>query len=442
MKNFTILFLFLLGIISTPLTAQSWRYFNNDNPGLPSNAVMHTYFDDDQSIWFCTQDSGLIHYKDGIFLLHNSGSNEGFDADYVNVISKSAGGVYWIGSENHGLYQYTNEKFTAFTDDGAGHELKYIRSIALEKGGPAVGGALWIGTWSHGLFRFDGTQWNYYDYQSGVLPDNSTLAIAIEEDPNSTQSMVWVGTNKGLLKFDGSSWLNVSIGSSNDLWVNALALKDGGPTFGNGQLIVGCESGELALYDGSIWNIFNMADVWNPNNSITDISVDADGVVWFGQNEEGLGMYDGISLLSYYQDNSGISANNVICVASRKVADSTEVWCSTFWNMYNGISIYTKSSLTGLQNTDMLPHAITLEQNFPNPFNPTTHIRFSLAQAGKVHLTISNVLGQLVRTLLDQTVTPGNHDLLFDGASLPSGVYFYTLQVGETKIMRKMLLVR
>jgi len=442
MKSLTVLLL-MLALVSTPLTAQSWKYLNEDNSDLPTNAVMSIYFDDDESIWFCTQDSGLIHFKDGKYSAYNSASNDGFDADYVNAITKSAQGVYWIASEYHGLYKYADGQFTRFSDDGAGHDLKYLRSIALENGGPGSGGAVWIGTWGHGLFRFDGSHWNYYDQQSGILPDNSTLALAVEDDPNSTQSIVWVGTNNGLMKFDGKSWVNVSIGNSSNLWVNALALKNGGPSFAKGQLIAGCETGELALYDGTNWNIFNMADAWNPNNSVTDISVDADGIVWFGQDEEGLGMYDEKSLLSFYQDNSGIAGNNVICVATRQVNDSTEVWCSTYSNMqYQGLSIYTQASVTGLQKTDILPSRLSLEQNFPNPFNPATRIRFTLPKAGTVRLIVSNLRGQHVRTLLNRMVTSGSHELLFDGSDLPSGVYFYTLQSGKTRITRKMLLIR
>ncbi len=443
MKSITFLFFLLLMFTFGPLSAQSWKYLNEDNSGLPSNVVMSIYFDEDQSIWFCTQDSGLIHLKDGKFSAYNSTTNDGFDADYVNAIIKSKSGVYWIASEYHGLFKYVNGQFTRFSDDGAGHDLKYLRSIALENGGPGSGGAVWIGTWGHGLFRFDGSQWNYYDQTSGILPDNSTLALAVEEDPNSDQSIVWVGTNNGLMKYDGKTWENVSIDNNNNLWVNALALKNGGPSFGKGELIVGCETGELALYDGTNWDIFNMADAWNPNNSVTDISVDADGIVWFGQDEEGLGMYDEKSLLSFYQDNSGIAGNNVICVATRLVGDSTEVWCSTYSNMnYEGISIYTQASVTGLEESDLLPSKLSLEQNFPNPFNPTTHIRFSLAQAGKVRLTISNVLGQNVRTLINRTLPSGSHEVVFNAAKLPSGIYFYSLQAGKTRLTRKMLLVR
>ncbi len=74
-----------------------------------------------------------------------------------------------------------------------------------------------------------------------------------------------------------------------------------------------------------------------------------------------------------------------------------------------------------------LPGEFTLEQNYPNPFNPSTHIPFSLPQAGPVSLTVFDMLGRQVRTLLDTTLPAGRQEVNFDAASLPSGMYLYRL---------------
>ncbi|GEM_PF-4240606 len=443
MKNLAIATVFFLTGMLLPLSAQSWKYLNENNSDLPSNAVMNIYFDADQSIWFCTQDSGLVHYQNGLFSTYNSTTQDGFKADFVSRIIKSPDGVYWIATEYQGLYKYMNGQFTQYLNDGAGHNITYARSLTLQNGGPGKGGAIWIGTWSHGLFRFDGTNWSYFDQGSGTLPDNSVLALAAEDDPNSNQSIVWAGTNNGLMKYDGTSWENVAIGGQNNLWINAIALKNGGPSFGDGQLIVGCETGELAIYDGSNWTIFNMADAWNPNNSVTSVSVDASGIVWFGQDEEGMGKYDQKSLLSYYKDNSGIMGNYVVTVSPRQVNDSTEVWCSVYDNgAYQGISIYTEEKVTALNESAALPSSFSLQQNYPNPFNPSTHIRFTLARAAFTNLTIYNVLGQRVRTLLNRKLAAGSYDVSFDAHNLPGGIYFYTLQSAQQRTTRKMILLR
>ncbi len=444
MLRFVTTLILSLTFISS-LWSQNWKYLNADSSDLPTNAIQNIYFDDDGSVWFCTQDKGLLHYVNGVYHEYNSASNDDFNADWVNAIVKGAGSVYWIATEYDGLYKYANGTFVKYEDDGAGHKLEYLREIALQKGGPDNGGAIWIGTWAHGLFKFDGNGWQYFDQASGAIPDNSVLALAVEEnsDPDNYEFVLWAGTNQGLRKFDGKTWQTVSIGEESDLWINDIVLKDNGPTFANGTLVVGTESGKLCLYDGNTWDIFNMSDAWNPNNSVTKIAVDADGIIWFGQDEEGLGMYDGKQLLSFYKENSGIAGNDVISLAVRQTNDSTEVWCSVYGNIaYLGISILTQERITGLQPNRLLPHEPMLAQNYPNPFNPNTHIKFYLPQASQVTLAVYDALGRRIRTLIRQRLHAGEHVAEFDASDLPSGIYFYTLTTKQRKITRKMVFIR
>lgn len=94
------------------------------------------------------------------------------------------------------------------------------------------------------------------------------------------------------------------------------------------------------------------------------------------------------------------------------------------------------------ENGSGVPEKLTLNQNFPNPFNPTTQIRFELTQASEVTLDVHNALGQKVATLVNGTVQAGSYSIQFDGAGLSSGVYFYTLQAGDISQTKKMMLVK
>mgnify|MGYP006280947013 CR=1 FL=1 len=93
------------------------------------------------------------------------------------------------------------------------------------------------------------------------------------------------------------------------------------------------------------------------------------------------------------------------------------------------------------------PHKFQLKQNYPNPFNPTTNIEFKLKRADKVKLSIYNMLGQKVRTLVSKDMTPGAHKIQWNatndlGEKVVSGVYFYKLQAGNHTETRKMLLLK
>jgi hypothetical protein len=95
-----------------------------------------------------------------------------------------------------------------------------------------------------------------------------------------------------------------------------------------------------------------------------------------------------------------------------------------------------------------VPQQVDLRQNFPNPFNPSTRIEYSLASPARVQIDITNLMGQRVQTIQSGAQTPGIHSLLWDGrdrggASIPSGTYFYQLLTnGQPQATRKMILVR
>ncbi len=88
------------------------------------------------------------------------------------------------------------------------------------------------------------------------------------------------------------------------------------------------------------------------------------------------------------------------------------------------------------------PADITLLANYPNPFNPTTTIWFGLAEPGDVRLTIYNVLGQRVATLIDDGLPAGWHKTQWNAQNLSSGVYFYRLETGSRAVARPMLLLK
>ena len=81
-----------------------------------------------------------------------------------------------------------------------------------------------------------------------------------------------------------------------------------------------------------------------------------------------------------------------------------------------------------------------LEQNYPNPFNPSTQINYNVGEGGLVKLSVYNILGIEVATLVNEYKTAGSHQVSFDGNNLSSGVYIYNLSVNNYTKTRKMIL--
>ena len=100
-----------------------------------------------------------------------------------------------------------------------------------------------------------------------------------------------------------------------------------------------------------------------------------------------------------------------------------------------------------VEKVQALPKVASLHQNFPNPFNPSTEIRFDIPTARDVQLKIYNQLGQTIRTLQDQRLKAGSYRMQWDGTTdaghkVSSGVYFYSLEAGDFSRIRKMTLVK
>ena len=88
------------------------------------------------------------------------------------------------------------------------------------------------------------------------------------------------------------------------------------------------------------------------------------------------------------------------------------------------------------------PAAFSVAQNSPNPFNPSTTISFTIAQAGNVNVTVYNVAGQKIDTILDGYMSAGSHSVVWDASSSSAGVYFYTVKSGEFSRTLKMTLLK
>ena len=91
---------------------------------------------------------------------------------------------------------------------------------------------------------------------------------------------------------------------------------------------------------------------------------------------------------------------------------------------------------------EALPTEFALEQNYPNPFNATTRINFHLPAATQVTLTVYDVVGREVGRPVDGPFSAGDHEVAWNAAGLPSGVYIYRLESGSQSKTRQMTLLK
>jgi len=109
-----------------------------------------------------------------------------------------------------------------------------------------------------------------------------------------------------------------------------------------------------------------------------------------------------------------------------------------------GINAYSSrlcASTTGIHKTG-IPVEFSLSQNYPNPFNPSTSIKYEIPVGSNVSLTVYNLLGESVTTLVDEYKPAGSYEVKFDASNYASGVYFYKIEAGGFSDIKKMMLVK
>jgi len=250
---------------------------------------------------------------------------------------------------------------------------------------------------------------NYYLYDTNGF--NSSLLI------QSWGSGEWMNSYRYTTGYDSSGYYATSLGESWDgnSWVNA----------------------ELYTYshDPKWHDTAVIAQYWNDTVWVKS------WMYTYSYDEKG---YDTSLLDQGWADSIWV---NSWCYTMLYDANGNETqsllreWDGSTWvNSYRQVSTW--GPMTAAQDSRLLPLRYLLSPNYPNPFNPSTQIRFTLPKATDVTLKIFNVLGEEVATLVAGREEPGEHAVVWDASKMPSGVYFYRLSAGGFLQTKKMVLMK
>ena len=136
------------------------------------------------------------------------------------------------------------------------------------------------------------------------------------------------------------------------------------------------------------------------------------------------------------QNNTWVSVSNAVVNTSTNMVTFSQSQVSSY-------IILTADKITGVTNyKNFVPDNFSLKHNYPNPFNPSTTIEFSIKENSNVNLSIYNLLGQKVSTMINQPMSAGFHSVQFNANNLSSGIYFYKLTTGENSKVMKMELLK
>ncbi len=279
-----------------------------------------------------------------------------------------------------------------------------------------------------GVYRStnSGTSWTRVSNGLPTLADTNTDVSSLVH----LGTYLFAATPHGVYRSgdNGDSWVAVNNGigiNTGVKWINSLAVR-GTELF-------------AASYGFGIYHSTDYGATWTEVPNLLDVNgfdvIDnyllADSWIGFGSGE-------GVFVLANSDTtwrNAGLSNLPANCFVLKDgnlyAGTSNGVW-ETPWSQV----------LTGTHQSPVMPSGFSLSQNYPNPFNPTTTIRFAVPSSGLVSLNVYDVLGRLVRTLVNERKSSGTYEVMFDASGLSSGVYFYRITAGSYSQAKKLLLMK
>ncbi|MCE1190028.1 MAG: choice-of-anchor A family protein [Ignavibacteria bacterium] len=285
----------------------------------------------------------------------------------------------------------------------------------------ATDGYAYIGTWGAGVYRSadGGATWQAMNQNIG----STVIQTLLERVENTNHTLFAGGFLSGLSASYNSaaSWNDIGFPSD---FVLCLAKSSQGILFAGTQV-----DGVYRSYDnGNTWN--KLSGV--PEGPIYAIRVDGNNNLFVSSWQNGIYASGDLGNSFSYLGLGGYAISTIFPSADGRIFVGTK----------NGKIAVSNKPFAVKDPVSLSVNNFALMQNYPNPFNPSTKIQFSVPKAGTYSVKVYNLLGQLVATLADETLAAGQHAVLFDAATLTSGMYVYTLSGNGMSISKKMILMK
>lgn len=233
------------------------------------------------------------------------------------------------------------------------------------------------------------------------------------------------------------SGTNIEVGTGSDVSADQITVNgsySGGGTFNNGPLPV-----ELISFTGEV-QANTVLLKWETATEVNNYGFQVLRTMDKGQSEN---QWDDIG---FVQGNGTTNSPKNYEFTDYELPNSDQVSYRLKQIDNDGQFAYSKTvtvdltTITSLE--DEVVYEFALEQNFPNPFNPSTAIKYSLPNSGLVKIKIYDTLGREISTLVNEVKNTGIHHVIFNGSDLSSGIYFYKLDFNEYMSVKKLILVK
>jgi Secretion system C-terminal sorting domain/Sortilin, neurotensin receptor 3, len=210
------------------------------------------------------------------------------------------------------------------------------------------------------------------------------------------------------------------------------------------------DSLEAVIFEYSGWDniefvLYNLAAVVGDKSNNGFYNYDFSGLRYLGDRDSII-FNQKLSTKQYHAEESLYSeyihlSKKIGKVFENGYFDVGEYYIELQGAVINGV-LYGDTTITAIKEDPVKPYKFALSQNYPNPFNPQTVINYELRITGHVKLTIYDIAGRKIETLISQPQSAGKHSVTFKADNLASGVYYYRIKAGSFIKTKKMVLLR
>jgi hypothetical protein len=206
-------------------------------------------------------------------------------------------------------------------------------------------------------------------------------------------------------------------------------------------------------WNGSAWVIYwKYLNTYDDNNNLTQYLFQGwDGSAWVNviDGEKVSFTYDGNNyqteyLFQFWDGSAWVNRERgsyTYDVNNNLIEYLGQTWDGSAW-VLSDKSLLTYAPVTAINEDLSSVNSYSLSNNYPNPFNPSTKISYTIPERGNVSLKVYDLLGGEVAQLVNGEVEAGSYDISFNAVNLPSGIYFYKLQAGSFAETKKMILLK
>ncbi|MFC2135668.1 T9SS type A sorting domain-containing protein [Bacteroidota bacterium] len=188
----------------------------------------------------------------------------------------------------------------------------------------------------------------------------------------------------------------------------------------------------LSKYVNNEYQIYQLVDSLLIADSllVTSLAVEEEENLWIGTNS---------GLLINYSNNE-VKTYNFTYTSILDIAIDRD---KNKWAISKeGCFLFNENKIVNVRDNTTNPNGFKLYYNYPNPFNPTTKIKYTLANGARTTVHVYDLLGRKIKTLVDKYQNAGSYEIEFNANNLASGIYFYNINSGEFTDTKKMLLIR